>query len=149
MSVLQQVYCTHCTYGSSALERRGGAAASQVLGYSARASSYEQADLKTVYRAVEFLLQYSLPPDVPAAERQLRTPQDSPRRLVYMPAIAGWRWGAKEPAGTRGTVREPAPAVGRRHRHTGPGAPGLAGRGAGERGRRRRPHRPDAGRPSR
>lgn len=91
MSVLQQVYCTHCTYGSSALERRGGAAASQVLGYSARASSYEQAELKAVYRAVEYLLQYSLPSDVPAAERQLRTPQDSPRRLVFVPVVAGYR----------------------------------------------------------
>ena len=38
---IHQICCTHCTYGSSALERREGELANRTLGYSARAGSIE------------------------------------------------------------------------------------------------------------
>ena len=59
MSAIQQLYCTHCTYGSSALERREGELAHRTLGYSARAGSIEAAELRQAlpaHRALSLLL---------------------------------------------------------------------------------------------
>ena len=53
MSVIQQMYCTHCTHGSSALERRQGDLAARMLGYSVRAGSLEGDALRQIYRQVE------------------------------------------------------------------------------------------------
>lgn len=86
---IHQMYCTHCTYGSSALERRTGATKDDALGYSAKASSFEQSELQKIYRAVEPLLYYSLPADTPAEQKRTRTPQDSPPRLFFFPNTAG------------------------------------------------------------
>ncbi len=87
--MIHQLFCTHCTYGTSALERRQGEQAQHVLGYSARASSLTDREktLKT-YRQVERFLNYRLPADTPAQER-MKLEAFSParaRRLFYFPA---------------------------------------------------------------
>ncbi|HEV3023163.1 MAG TPA: hypothetical protein VGX76_11880, partial [Pirellulales bacterium] len=63
MKPIHQIYCTHCTYGSSALEQREGELADRVLGYSARAGSLERNALRGYYRQVERFLYYYLPSD--------------------------------------------------------------------------------------
>ena len=50
---VQQIYCTHCTYGTSVLELRAGDVADRVLGYSARAASLDRHELKGYYRQIE------------------------------------------------------------------------------------------------
>ena len=89
MSAIHQIYCTHCTYGSSALERREGDLAHRTLGYSARAGSLEAADLRKGYRQVERYLYYYLPRDTPAEEKLLLTASTAPQRLVYVPQTNG------------------------------------------------------------
>ena len=91
MKTIHQIYCTHCTYGTSALEQRRGEQASRVLGYSARAASMEREDLRRVYRTVERFLSYHLPADTPSEQRMrlsARSPQ-APRRLFYHPSTEG------------------------------------------------------------
>ena len=87
MSPIQQIYCTHCTYGTSALEQREGELAERVLGYSARASSLERTELRNYYRQVERFLYYYLPTDTPAEEKLRLDAAQAPRRLFYSPAI--------------------------------------------------------------
>jgi len=86
MSTIHQIYCTHCTYGSSALERREGELARRMLGYSVRAGSAEAQDLRHCYRQVEQYLYYYLPRDTPAEEKLRLTAATAPRRLIYLPA---------------------------------------------------------------
>jgi len=87
MSEIQQIYCTHCTYGSSALERSEGELASRVLEYGPRASSLSAGKLREYYRQIEPLLYYALPADMPAAEKLAATADSAPRRLFYCPSI--------------------------------------------------------------
>ncbi|HUY87905.1 MAG TPA: hypothetical protein VMV10_04135 [Pirellulales bacterium] len=87
MSPIHQIYCTHCTYGSSALEQREGELAERVLGYSARASSLERTELRNYYRQVERFLYYYLPTDTPTEEKLRLDAATAPRRLFYSPAI--------------------------------------------------------------
>jgi hypothetical protein len=85
MPRIDQIYCTHCTYGSSALERRQGELAHRPLGYSARAASIERGELRNVYRQIERYLYYYLYSDAPPDYREKVDPEEAPRRLVYVP----------------------------------------------------------------
>jgi len=86
---IHQIYCTHCTHGSSALERREGELAARMLGYSARAGSLEPAALRRAYRELERYIYYYLPRDTPADEKLTLTAATAPRRLVFVPVGGG------------------------------------------------------------
>jgi len=92
MSVIHQVYCTHCTYGTSALERRQDELAERPLGYGPRASSLETKEaLRECFRDVERFLYYYLPSDTPH-EEFLRLDAFSPKappRFFYYPSTRG------------------------------------------------------------
>ena len=62
-SKIDQVYGTHCTYGTSALERRVGDGADDVFGYNIRAGSLEGSELRTHFLAISRYLYYKLPSD--------------------------------------------------------------------------------------
>ena len=87
MSSIQQLYCTHCTYGSSALERNAGELADRTLGYSARAGSYEGEHLRQCYRDVERYVYYYPPRDTPSEAKLGLTAATSPQRLMCVPAL--------------------------------------------------------------
>jgi len=87
MNTIHQLIATHCTYGTSALERRKGEDADRVLGYSVRASSLAGGALAGWYRKIERLLYYYLPRDAAAEARQQLTAASAPKRLIYVPAI--------------------------------------------------------------
>lgn len=89
MAAIEQIYGTHCSYGSSAIERRDGDTASRVLGYSARASSLAQEELRRQYRIIERYLYYYLPSDSPPERKLELTADNAPRRLLYHPSIGG------------------------------------------------------------
>jgi len=89
VSTIHQIYCTHCTHGSSALERREGELADRMLGYSARAGSLESRDLRQYYRQIERYAHYYLPRDTPGEEKLRLTASTAPRRLVYHPSAGG------------------------------------------------------------
>ena len=89
MSMIHQIYCTHCTHGSSALERREGELRDRMLGYSARAGSLEARDLRRYYRQIERYVSYYLPRDTPSEEKLRLTASSAPRRLVYHPSAGG------------------------------------------------------------
>ncbi len=89
MTPIHQLYCTHCTYGSSALERREGELADRTLGYGVRAASIEQGQLRRVYQQIERSLYYYLPRDTPAEDRLRLTAATAPRRLIFLPAVGG------------------------------------------------------------
>ena len=61
-----------------------------MLGYSARASSFSQPDLRKYYREIERLLYYHLPKDA-SAERTPSAYRDahSLKRMVFIPEIGG------------------------------------------------------------
>jgi hypothetical protein len=92
---IDQIYCTHCTYGSSALERRDGELAHRTLGYSARAGSVAAAELRTYYRQIERYLYYYLPRDTPAEEKRLLTDCTAPRRMLFLPGVDGFQFLAQ------------------------------------------------------
>jgi hypothetical protein len=90
MPAIHQLYATHCTYGSSAIERRQtGDAKDRVLGYSARASSFTQSELRRHFRTVERFLYYYLPKDSPPERKTSLTPQTAPHRLFFCPSVSG------------------------------------------------------------
>ncbi|MFH1265509.1 MAG: hypothetical protein ABIK89_07245, partial [Planctomycetota bacterium] len=89
MSTIHQIYCTHCTHGSSALERREGDLAHRMLGYSARAGSLEARHLRRYYRQIERYVSYYLPRDTPSEEKLRLGAASAPRRLVYHPSTGG------------------------------------------------------------
>ena len=87
-----QLYCTHCTYGTSALHRNAGAIREQVFEYSLRAGSVEQQRSHDLFRQIEPCLYFRLPQDTPAAEVRSLTADTCPwQRLVYFPSISGCR----------------------------------------------------------
>src|SRR4051812_41849972 len=95
MAQLHQIYGTHCTYSTSAIEKRTGEMADRVLGYSARASSIDKvSELRQFYRAIERFTYYYLPTDVPPEKKAVFTASSAPRRLVYHPATSGLRMAA-------------------------------------------------------
>lgn len=87
MKPIYQLYATHCTYGTSALEQREGELAERVLGYSARAGSLERAELRNCYRQVERFLYYYLPTDTPTEEKLRFEAATAPRRMFYCPSL--------------------------------------------------------------
>jgi len=90
MSWIHQIYATHCTYGSSAIERpRTGESKDRVLGYSARASSFSQSELRRYFRTLERLLYYYLPTDTPPEKKNALTPRTAPQRLFFCPSLSG------------------------------------------------------------
>ena len=91
MSVIHQMYCTHCTHGSSALERRQGEISSRMLGYSVRASSLEGDALRQAYRQVERYVSYHLPKDTPGEQKLQLTAATAPQRLVFIPTAGTWQ----------------------------------------------------------
>ena len=91
MSIIQQMYCTHCTHGSSALERRQGELAARMLGYSVRASSLEGDTLRQAYRQVERYVSYHLPKDTPGEQKLQLTAATAPQRLIFIPAAGAWQ----------------------------------------------------------
>lgn len=91
MSAIHQMYCTHCTHGSSALERRQGELAGRMLGYSVRASSLEGDALRHVYRQVERYVSYHLPKDTPGEQKLQLTASTAPQRLIFIPAAGTWQ----------------------------------------------------------
>lgn len=92
---LHQLYCTHCTYGSSALEQRKGPGADRVLGYSARASSLSRNELPRFYRAVERYMYYYLPSDTPSEKKEAYPLDEAPIRLIFHPSVAGFQLAAQ------------------------------------------------------
>ena len=91
MSAMQQIYATHCTFGTSAIERREGEMAERVLGYSARSSSFSPADLRKHFRTFERYLSYTLWSDSPAELRTTLVAATAPKRLVFMPSVSGFQ----------------------------------------------------------
>jgi len=89
VNAIHQIYCTHCTHGSSALERREGELAHRMLGYSARAGSLELRELRQYYRQIERYAHYYLPRDTPGEEKLRLRAATAPRRLVYHPSAGG------------------------------------------------------------
>lgn len=90
MSKTDRLYCTHCTFGTSALESHSADNADKVLGYSVRASSVDDADrgrLRQLFRAVERLLSYELPRDTPAGKKESLDAATAPRRLTFLPNL--------------------------------------------------------------
>ena len=85
MADIHQIYITHCTHGSSALERREGELAHRMLGYSARAGSLDASELRRCYRQIERYVYYYLPRDTPGEQKLCQTAATAPRRLVYLP----------------------------------------------------------------
>ncbi len=90
MNSIQQMYCTHCTHGSSALERCQGELAARMLGYSVRAGSLDSEALRQAYRQVERHISYHLPRDAPAEDKLRLTAATAPQRLIFIPAAGTW-----------------------------------------------------------
>lgn len=90
MSNADRLYCTHCTFGSSALETGSAENAAKVLGYSVRASSLpasERGRLRQVFRSIERLLSYDLPRDATPADKESLDASSAPRRLIFLPLL--------------------------------------------------------------
>ncbi|NQT41078.1 MAG: hypothetical protein HQ581_26540, partial [Planctomycetes bacterium] len=87
MSATEQIYCTHCTYGTSAIHRETGATRDDVHGYGVRAGSLQGDALKQGYERIEHLLHYALPEGTPPGNLQTGTAANSPKRLVYLPGV--------------------------------------------------------------
>lgn len=83
--MIQQLLLTHCTYGTSALERKKGEMARHPLGYSVRSASLEGERLRELFRRLEHYVYYYLPVDIAAEEREFQTAQTAPCRWVYLP----------------------------------------------------------------
>lgn len=123
--MIQQIYCTHCTYGTSVLEPREGELADRVLGYSARAASLERNELRDYYRQIERFLSYYLPSDTPGEEKPRLDAESAPRRFFVLPSMGNLQlvgqisYRATDTAGRVGSYfahvllapREPAPAA--------------------------------------
>lgn len=92
VSSIDHLLCTHCTFGTSALEDASEEAATKVLGYSVRASSIpirDRSRLRDEFRAVERLLSYELPVDATANDKSRLDATTAPTRLCFIPDIAG------------------------------------------------------------
>ena len=83
--MIHQFYFTHCTYASSALERKSGEVAHHPMGYSVRSASIKGAGLREVFRQLERCVYYYLPADTPASEKGTLTAKDAPKRLLFLP----------------------------------------------------------------
>jgi hypothetical protein len=89
MAAIHQIYCTHCTYGNSALKRHTGRLASKVLGYSVRSGSLQGDDLRRCYEQIERNVYYYLPRDTPSEAKLQCTAASGPKRLAFFSADSG------------------------------------------------------------
>jgi len=89
MNTVQQMFCTHCTHGSSALEQRDGELAERTFGYSVRAGSLEGDILRKCYQQVEPLVYYHLPRDTPDEQKLQLTATAAPRRFFFARSADG------------------------------------------------------------
>ena len=88
-SRIEQLYCTHCTYGTAALHRAQDARRDQVFEYSTRSGSIDQFRSHQVFQSIEQYVRFQLPGDTPAAEMVRLTAESAPwQRLAYFPAVA-------------------------------------------------------------
>ena len=79
---IHRMYCTHCTFGTSVLEKRTTENAAKILGYSVRAASVADRDkIRRVFRSIERLLSYDLPKGTPSTEKVSYNAAKAPRRL--------------------------------------------------------------------
>ncbi|HVW03078.1 MAG TPA: hypothetical protein VHB77_22140, partial [Planctomycetaceae bacterium] len=89
-SPIQQLYCTHCTYGTSALHRHTGGIQDQVFEYSTRSGSVPQEQSHEVFQKIESLIYFHLPGDTPGSEWLKYNAGNTPwQRMLYFPAING------------------------------------------------------------
>lgn len=89
MSTIHQMYCTHCTHGTSALEHREGDLAQRTLGYSVRAGSLEGEALRRFYQQIEPLVYYYLPRDTSDGQKLQFDGSTAPKRFFYVPSAEG------------------------------------------------------------
>ncbi|MFM9964532.1 MAG: hypothetical protein ACKV2Q_25295 [Planctomycetaceae bacterium] len=89
---IHQLYCTHCTFGTSYLHQRTtGAVKDQSFEYSARAGSMAREKSHDYFRQIEPYLYYHLPGDLPG-DQVLKHDAASTsdwRRFVYLPSVGG------------------------------------------------------------
>ncbi len=89
---LDQLYCTHCTYRTSALHRREGASGDQVFEETTRSGSVPREKSHDVYSRFASCLLFRVPGDMPSEAMVKHTAHSLQlRRLVYMPAVGGYR----------------------------------------------------------
>ncbi|MDB5387540.1 MAG: hypothetical protein JWM11_3186, partial [Planctomycetaceae bacterium] len=89
---LDQLYCTHCTFRTSALHRREGASGDQVFEETARAGSIPREKSHDVYSRFGSNLLFHVPGDMPAEKMITHTAHTLPlRRMVYLPSVGGYR----------------------------------------------------------
>lgn len=89
---IDQLYCTSCTYGTSALHRRSGGAGDQIFEESARAGSVSRQRCHDVYRRIAAYLSFRAPGDMPTEVLARHTANSLPlRRLIYLPSTGGYR----------------------------------------------------------
>ncbi|MDA1015200.1 MAG: hypothetical protein O3A00_12195 [Planctomycetota bacterium] len=84
---IHQLYCTHCTYGSSYLHQRDGEVKNQAFEYSTRAGSVKREECHDVFRRFESYLYYHQPADTTPDKLLKHTAFDSPLRMVFFPHI--------------------------------------------------------------
>ncbi|MDO4629602.1 MAG: hypothetical protein Q4C70_10495, partial [Planctomycetia bacterium] len=83
--MIHQFYFTHCTYATSALERKSGEVAPHPLGYSVRAGSVQGSALREIFRRLERYVYYYLPSDTPGNEKESLNATTAPVRLIFLP----------------------------------------------------------------
>lgn len=90
--VIQQLYCTHCTFGTSALHRHTGNLKDEPFEYSTRAGSCSQSDSHLKFQQIEKQYFYGLPlpSDATSDQRKRLTAATSAwRRLIAVPLQTG------------------------------------------------------------
>lgn len=84
---IHQLYCTHCTYGTSYLHQRDGEVKNQAFEYSSRAGSVAREHSHDYFRRFESYLYYHQPADTPPDQLLKHTAFDSPARMMFFPEI--------------------------------------------------------------
>lgn len=90
--VIQQLYCTHCTFGTSALHRHTGNLKDEPFEYSTRAGSCSQSESHLKFQQIEKQYFYGLPlpSDATSDQRKRLTAATSAwRRLIAVPLRTG------------------------------------------------------------
>ncbi len=90
--VIQQLYCTHCTFGTSALHRHTGNLKDEPFEYSTRAGSCSQSESHLKFQQIEKQYFYGLPlpSDATSDQRKRLTAATSAwRRLIAVPLQTG------------------------------------------------------------
>lgn len=90
-TTINQLYCTHCTYGTSALHRHTGNVRTQPFEYSTRAGSVEKSISHQTFQRFEqqFFRGIPMAGDAPVDVRRRDATGAPWRRLVYSPSVDG------------------------------------------------------------